>query len=111
MSDLGGRTTALSPPQLRMLDLWATAVRRSLSTDVLLVGSALRVRDPRDVDVRIILDDEDPLLAYPERLPFLHTALSEWARAMTGLPVDAQFQARSEHDAEDGPLNPLGTRW
>lgn len=111
MSDLGGRLSALSPTQMRTLDLWAVAVRQSLSTDVVLVGSVLTRRDPRDVDVRIILDDEDPLLAHPERLPLLHTALSEWARTMTGLPVDAQFQPRSEHDEHDGPLTTLGHRW
>lgn len=111
MSDLAGRVSALSPPQMRMLDLWATAVRQSLSTDVLLVGSCMTRRDPRDVDVRIILDDEDPLLVHPERLPLLHVALSEWARSMTGLPVDAQFQSRSEHAEQTGPINPLGLRW
>ena len=111
MSDLGGRATALSPTEMLRLDMWASTLVGLGDYPPCLVGSVLQRRDFRDVDVRLMVDDEDPILANPERLRAINVAMSVWAQQVTGLPVDFQFQSRSDHAAEDGPMNPLGHRW
>ena len=106
------RATALSPPALLRLDLWAPALAPLFEHSPYLVGSALERTDPRDVDVRQLLPDDDPLLADPDRLRLLNTALSVWAEQVSGLPVDFQFQSETEWRQHDGrPRNPLGSRW
>lgn len=111
MTQLAGRVTALSPPEMMQLDLWASAFHSTFDHGPWLVGSVLTRRDYRDVDVRMVLDDDDPLFADPDRLRLLHVAISSWARQTTGLPVDFQFQPLTEWMGADGPRNPLGTRW
>lgn len=76
------------------------------------VGSSLRQKDGwRDVDVRILLDDEewarlqlgDP--AHPQanaRWVAIALAWSTFGRQMTGLPIDFQLQKRSHANAEFG---------
>lgn len=111
MSDLNGRATALSPTEILRLDMWASTLVGLGDYPPCLVGSVLRRRDFRDVDVRLMVDDEDPILANPDRLRAINVAMSVWAQQVTGLPVDFQFQSRSAHAAEDGPMNPLGHLW
>lgn len=66
-----------------------------------LVGSAVKSKTWRDVDVRLILPDEEFDALFPPREPHAHydgmwgllcAALSELARLRTGLPVDFQIQ-------------------
>ena len=112
--DLGGRATALSPTEMLRLDGWAEALTWTFSEGLYLVGSVLTRRDPRDVDVRCRIPDDDPLLADKDRLRVVNVALSVWAQQATGLNVDFQFQSMSEFatERETGkPVNPLGTRW
>lgn len=112
MSALDGRATALSPPEMLRLDLWADTLVWTFDTDPYLVGSVLRRRDPRDVDVRLALADDDPFLANPDRVRLINVALSVWAQQVSGLPVDFQLQPLSEWRQHDGePRNPLGGRW
>ena len=106
-----GRATALSPTEMLRLDLWADAVFWTFDTHAYLVGSVLTRRDFRDVDVRVPLPDDDPLFSDPDRLRFVHVAVSSWAQQMTGLPVDFQFQTQTAWEAETGQVNPLGGRW
>lgn len=83
------------------------------------VGSSLSQKSGwRDVDVRLILDDEtyaamglgDP--AHPHqngKWVALTLAFSELGRKMTGLPVDFQIQQRSYANEHcDGPRSALG---
>lgn len=110
-NDLDGRVSALSPTEMLRLDQWAESLTWLFDDGPYLVGSVLRRRNYRDVDVRQRLDDDDPLFDDTNRLRLFQVALSVWAEQSTGLPVDFQFQPRSKWDAEDGPRNPLGHRW
>lgn len=106
------RGTALSPTELLRLDQWAESLTWVFDPGPYLVGSVLTRRDFRDVDVRVSLADDDPLLADPDRLRLINVAMSVWAQqASGGLPVDFQFQKHSEWIADEGPRNPLGSRW
>lgn len=81
-----------------------------------LVGSALRGTF-RDVDVRLILEDEefDSMFAGATaseqcaKWELLSLAIGDYLRRETGLPIDFQIQRRSEANARhSGPRNPLG---
>ncbi len=79
---------------------------------VYLVGSCLHRADHRDVDLRAIMADAD-FDAMTEgnkmRLNLLNVAVSEWLAARTGLPIDFQFQRRTEANAEfDGERHAFG---
>ena len=116
MSESSRRRCALSPTELLRLDLWAAAFTAGEKFGVfspMLVGSTMTGATYRDVDVRVILDDDDPLLADQDRLRLFHVAISVWAQQTTGLLVDFQFQSNTENQTEhaDKPRNPLGNRW
>lgn len=78
------------------------------------VGSSLRTRDFRDVDLRCILPNEefDGWLKNPDLHKFLNVAISEWIAARTGLPIDFQFQratdANEEFPSPEYPRNGVG---
>jgi hypothetical protein len=71
---------------------------------VYLVGSALKKRDWRDVDVRCMLPDADfdrtfgtsQSPAHNPWLSLLTISISAWLKNRTGLPVDFQFQRQTE---------------
>ena len=81
------------------------------------VGSSLRAKDGwRDVDVRVLLDDEEYLRLYgdPEypqqNAAWVSTVLawSTFGRVLTGLPIDFQPQARTHaNEKNDGPRSAL----
>lgn len=82
------------------------------------VGSSLRTRAWRDVDVRVILSDEefDAMLGEATRPLALNArwnaaclAWSARGREVTGLPIDFQIQPQSHADEEEGLRNPLGS--
>ena len=77
-----------------------------------LVGSAESGEAYRDVDVRLILDDEtfDAVCSRKARWELLSLAIGEWLRARTGLPIDFQIQRQTEANAKHagGVRNPLG---
>lgn len=102
----------LSPPEMHRLDIACVPLKVAFGTPYL-VGSVNTRRDYRDVDVRLILDDDDPVLADGPRVRALNFALSEYLRAMTGLPVDFQFQSMTAANSgeHEGFRNPLGLRW
>ena len=73
-----------------------------------IVGSVLECADWRDVDVRLILDDEEFAKVFPDagdhwehdaRWLLLTVAISERLSKRTGLPVDFQFQPRTHANA------------
>lgn len=81
-----------------------------------LVGSALRRRDYRDVDVRAMVHDEEFDAMFATRPEFWSTVClttSEYLRAATGLPIDFQVQRMSDANrdyptAEGHERNPVG---
>ena len=80
------------------------------------VGSSLRTRNFRDVDLRCILPNKefDAMFGTPDdpRLKFLNVAISEWVQARTQLPIDFQFQrmtdANDEFPSPEHPRNCVG---
>lgn len=83
-----------------------------------LVGSALERADWRDVDVRMILDDEEFAALFPKagthwefdtRWLVMTVAISERLSKLTGLPIDFQFQPQSHaNEVHKGRRNALG---
>jgi hypothetical protein len=85
-----------------------------------LVGSAAVSKKWRDVDVRLILDDDVFAGMFPGyarlhqhdlKWSLLCDAISELAHTQTGLPVDFQIQAQTDaNERYEGPRYPLGIR-
>jgi hypothetical protein len=83
---------------------------------VYLVGSALKRRDHRDVDVRLILEDEayDKLFtssgqAYNALWSIMCTSISMWLGDASALPIDFQIQRQTQANlAHTGRRHPLG---
>jgi len=91
-----------------------------------IVGSALKRPDWRDVDVRMMLDDATFQKMFPDvdishgaalwefdpRWTLMTTAIAQWMRHQTGLPIDFQFQpmtwANKEHNK---PRHAAGLRF
>lgn len=86
------------------------------------VGSSLARADYRDVDVRLILEDEAFHRLFPDahdrgswefdpRWLVMTVAISTWLSRETGLPIDFQFQPQTHaNEHHRGPRNPLGLR-
>lgn len=95
---------------MALLHTWGRELRRAFGVTAYLVGSALERVDHRDVDVRIMLEDEHyDALAKLADLDALNLALSLWGQKATGLPIDCQLQHRTSAN-EDFPQrrNPIG---
>jgi hypothetical protein len=75
-----------------------------------LVGSALTSPDWRDVDVRVMLDDDEYDSLQRRIVPaLLNLAVSTWGQKVTGLPIDFQIQRAREANAEHhGRRHPIG---
>lgn len=107
--------SALSPRQMWRLDEACRPIRQAFHAPPYLVGTAQTGRDYRDVDVRLILEDE-PYDALAGQLgvagvAFLGIVFGEYLAARTGLPVDFQIQRQTEaNERHMGPRNPLGVR-
>lgn len=86
-----------------------------------LVGSCLQRADWRDVDIRLMLDDESFAQEFPDagehwehdaRWLLLTVAISEHLSKRTGLPIDFQFQPMSHANARHkGRRNAIGIRF
>lgn len=105
-----------SPLALFKLRLFGSMVHDLLGEHAYLVGSVLERPDFRDVDVRILLEDEDFARIFGDEdswitnpaLRLANMAMSALARELTGLEVDCQFQQTSEANAHnDGQRQPL----
>jgi hypothetical protein len=104
------RATFLAAPQIFNLNNACQLINHAFDATCYLVGSCLETKDYRDVDVRIILDDEVYDATFPgpadhymnAKLSLMNAALSEWLTGRTGLPVDFQFQRRTDANAAYG---------
>ena len=86
------------------------------------VGSSIKRRDYRDVDVRLILSDEEYDAMFrcngtgewvDARWSLMCVSISVWLREVTGLPIDFQIQRFTQANKdyprmEDQPRHPLG---
>lgn len=99
-----------SPPALFRLRLFGEAVHTLIGQRAYLVGSVLTRPDHRDIDVRIMLDDEtfertfggNGLWITNGSLTLANMALSALAREMAGLEIDCQIQRASDANSEYG---------
>jgi hypothetical protein len=109
------RTALLTTVELYNLDSACRLVSRAFDGGPpYLVGTAGHgdATTYRDVDVRLMLDDEEFAAVCPtrERWELLCLAISTFLSERTGLPVDFQIQRVSEANERYGgrPRNPLG---
>ena len=92
-------------PQSMLLERWAQWIADAFGVKPYLVGSSVGRKDWRDIDVRLMLDDEQwqhwigdarqPYRCDP-RWSLLCSALSAHGSQQTGLPIDFQIQRISE---------------
>ena len=108
------KTNLLTTVELYNLDDACSLIRRAFGHPPYLVGSAGfgEAASYRDVDVRLMLDDEEFAAACParERWELLCVAISAYLHERTGLPVDFQVQRMTEAKARFGGQmrRPLG---
>lgn len=108
----------LSAPELDRLDHAALIVRHAFEEVPYLVGSCLERPDYRDVDVRLIMDDEDYDALFTGQgkqranplWSLLCASISEYLNRLTDLPIDFQFQRRTDANEQwaEKPRHPLG---
>lgn len=107
--------SALSPRQMFLLDEACKPISEAFVTHPYLVGTAVTRQAYRDVDVRLILDDEqyDMMLQGIGKagIIFLGLAIGQYLESRTGLPIDFQIQQQTAANAQhEGMRNPLGCR-
>jgi hypothetical protein len=114
LTSKGVRSSLLTTTELYHLDQACRVISRAFGGEhPYLVGTA-GVGDSggyRDVDVRLMLDDEEFAAACPtrERWELLCLSIGAYLASRTGLPVDFQIQSAEIANARfSGPRNPLG---
>lgn len=106
-------------PASLLLDEFGSQVWSAFGEMPYLVGSAMRSKDWRDVDVRLILDDdkyEELGLGEPHdphtngKWVSLCLAYAALGKSLTGLPIDFQIQQRTFANMKfkGKPRNPIG---
>lgn len=107
------RANYLTVLQVELLEGWGVQLRRAFHGVIPYhVGSSITRPDYRDVDVRVILDDDEvvALDAILNRRMF-GVALSAWGERATGLPIDCQVQSMTEANVpEHGARQALSIR-
>ena len=109
------RASFLLLADFERLEEWCRNVRVIFPDDhgPFMVGSVHETADFRDVDLRLIVEDEAYDAAYvdPVRVRLLNRAISTWGQRETGLPIDFQIQRMTDaNEAFDGYRNPMGLR-
>lgn len=113
----------LSPPDLHRLNWACRPIRDAFDATPYLVGSVLTRPDYRDIDVRLILEDEtvarmfghgrrrDPNVPAEAVRLLVNISLSDLITKMAQPPAPIDFQIQSMTEAnvpEHGMRNPLG---
>jgi len=113
----------LSPPDFHRLNWACRPIKEAFGSPPYLVGSVLTRPDYRDIDLRLILDDEVYEAMFSERddglghrktrptLLLLNIAISDLIQrsANPPAPIDFQFQSMTEANVpEHGERNPMG---
>lgn len=114
------KSVYVGAPACFALDLACADLNRAFDGQCFLVGSALERPNWRDVDVRLMLDDDKFARLFPAaganwefdpRWLVMVVSISAYLAKLTGLPVDFQFQPVSHaNKRHSGPRNPLGIR-
>lgn len=96
-------------PATLKLNQFGRVVREAFGATAYHVGSSMRSDEWRDVDVRVILEDEEferqigdltRPMCMNQRWNALCLAFSALGREMTGLPIDFQIQQMSKANEE-----------
>lgn len=105
------RANYVGMPEMLKLEIFGSIVWDYFGQPPYQVGSSLKTRNFRDVDVRLILDDDEfekfvgvrerPLRVGP-MWSSLCMAFSALGRELTGLPIDFQIQRMTEANEEYG---------
>lgn len=113
------RPLGVGMPGWLLLNEYGRMLHQAFGCYPLLVGSALSRKDPRDIDVRIVLDDARyAALVGPTRecdragtrWAMLCLAFSALGRQVTGLPIDFQLKTQNAAAPEEGyPRLPFGS--
>lgn len=108
----------LSPPDIHCLDWACVPVERSFCggehiAGLYLVGSVLTRPDFRDLDLRLIQQDDrhEQMFSCPAEQKLIEVAISKLIESAAGLrwPIDFQFQSMTEANVpEHGMRNPMG---
>lgn len=108
------RTDSLTTVQLHNLDQACIIIKRGLGQPYLVGSAGIGGGAYRDVDVRVMLDDDEFAAICPNQLRWemLCLAISTYLSERTGLPIDFQIQrtAVANEFYNDKPRNPLGMR-
>jgi hypothetical protein len=103
------RSCWLGVSELYRLDSACARLQALYPFQVYLVGSVLERRNYRDVDIRLLITDKKWSRHLSREWLFFNAAISDQLAAATGLPIDFQFQSRTEWDMyKDRPVRPLG---
>jgi hypothetical protein len=112
------KATHVGAPACFNLEIECQLLNRAFDGQCYLVGSALERPDWRDLDVRLIMDDEAFAALFPaagERWEFdarwlvMTTSISARLSTATGCLVDFQFQPQTHaNKRHPGPRNALG---
>jgi len=89
------RGLALGPHDAFLLDTLCRPISETFGM-CYLVGSVLTRRDPRDIDIRCMVPDDDSLATPSIRRQILNAHISASLSVATRLPVDFQFQGTTE---------------
>ena len=105
----------LSTSELQRLDVACVPLQEAFPFGVYLVGSAEERADYRDVDVRVIMQDEEFDRRYgdsPAVWSITCLGICEYLRRATGLNIDFQIQRQTEANEKYGDKrrNALGHR-
>jgi len=114
------RASYLAAPNYFNLNMACVMVREAFGYHPYLVGSSLKHRNYRDVDVRLILPDDEYRALFHDTVHTLNNA--KWSLVCTSigmylsqhsdLPVDFQIQMQSKANEDfplkDHPRNALG---
>jgi hypothetical protein len=108
-----GRASYLLHTEQQLLDDFSATVKDIFGDYPYLVGSSLERPDYRDIDLRLILDDDtfDQLYSLVN-VEMIGIAVSLWGQKATGLPIDFQIQRQSNANAlyKGGVRNCMGFR-
>ena len=118
MPEVKSRANYLPSPQALLLSQACLFVARAFDSHPYLVGSCLHKRDFRDVDVRLILEDDryDKMFGFGTESEhrnaywsLLCTSISMYLSTASGLPVDFQIQRQTQaNEKHQGPRSALG---
>lgn len=113
------RANYIGAPEFYDLNAACRTITEAYGHHLYLVGSALKKRDFRDVDLRLILPDAQFDALFPgmtggwwldARWSLMCSSISLWLTRRSALPIDFQIQRQSDanRDEPDGQRSAIG---